>query len=85
MYKRWLSQSLEHAAFPLVVLAVAVSQVKTNHHSELSRLQHGREPLELRQSDRATRSLGEYPLSTPRWSPPAVEKSPLNKESDQND
>jgi hypothetical protein len=71
MYKRWLSQALEHAAFPLVVLAVALSQVKTNHHSELSLLQHGRESLELRQSDLAKRSLGEYPLSTPRGSLPA--------------
>jgi hypothetical protein len=48
MYKRWLSQALEHAAFPLVVLAVALSQVKTNHHTELSLLQHkGIEPERL--------------------------------------
>lgn len=85
MYKRWLSQSLEHTAFPSVKLAVAVSQVKSNHHSELSLFQHGRESLELRQSDLAKRGLGEYPLSTPRWSPPAAEESGLNKESNQND
>ena len=85
MDKRWLSQALEHAAFPLVVLAVALGQVKTSHRSELSLLQHGRESLELRQSDLVKRSLGEYLLSTPRRSPPAAKESRLNKESNQND
>jgi hypothetical protein len=85
MHKRWLSQALEHAAFPLVVLAVAVSQVKTDHHSEPSLLQRARELLELRQSDLVKQSLGEYRLSTPTGSPPAAEGSPWNKESNRKD
>ena len=79
MSKRWLFQSLEHAAFPLVILAFAVGQVKADHHSELSLLQHGRESLELRQSDLAKRGVGGYLLSTLSRSPPAAEESPLKQ------
>jgi hypothetical protein len=32
--KRWLSQLLTDSAFPLLVLAIAVSQVKIGHHKK---------------------------------------------------
>ena len=85
MYKRWLSQALDHAAFPLVALAVAVSQFKTNHTSDPSLLQRGRESLELRQSDLMKPSVGDYRLITPRENPPVAERSPSNQGSSHND
>lgn len=85
MYKRWLSQTLEHAAFPLVVLAIAVGQVNTNHQSEPSLLQRAGELLEPRPSDLGKQSLREYPLRTRRGSPPAGEGSPGNNESNHKD
>ena len=85
MYKRWLSQALEHAAFPLVVLAIAVGQVNTNHHSEPGLLQRAGELLEPRPSDLGKQSLREYRLRTRGGSPPAVEGSPGNNESNHKD
>ena len=70
MYKRWLSQAMQHGAFPLVVLAVAVSQVNTNYHSEPSLVIHGRELSEVWQSTVMKQSLGGHRLSMPRRSPP---------------
>ena len=85
MYKRWLSQALEHAAFPLFALAIAVSQVNTNHRSEPSLLQRAAELLEPRQSDVGKQSLKEYRLSTPRGSPSAAAGVPWKKEPNRKD
>ena len=85
MYKRWLSQAFEHAAFPLVVLAIAVSQVNTNHRSEPSLLQRAGELLEPRQSDVGKQSLKESRLSTPRSSPSPADGVPWKKESNWKD
>jgi hypothetical protein len=85
MYKRWLSQALEHAAFPLVVLAIAVGQVNTNHHSEPSLLRRAGELLEPRQSDLGKQSLREYRLRTRRGNPPAAEGSPWQNEPNGKD
>ncbi|MBV8213217.1 MAG: hypothetical protein JOZ08_08325 [Verrucomicrobia bacterium] len=84
MYKRLLSQALDHGAFPLVVLAVAVSQVNTNRHTEPALLIQGRESLEVGQSAAMERNLGESRLSMPRRNPPFTERSSLNKEANQN-
>ena len=85
MYKRWLSQALEHAAFPLVILAVVVSLVESDHHSAPSLLQDRRESFELRQSVLNGYSPRLRFARSPKWSRQAAEGSPLNMESNQND
>jgi hypothetical protein len=47
MNKAWLSQLLNHSAFPLLVLALALSQIKPISHKKSNPVRHGREPAEL--------------------------------------
>jgi hypothetical protein len=69
MNKRWLSELLDDAAFPLLVLALAVSHVKLGSHKKSNLIQHGRPPAELRLDDRWQKSGGKYGSSNPTESP----------------
>jgi hypothetical protein len=67
MDKRLLSQVLDGAAFPAIMLALAVSQIKVGHNHKIG--------------ERVQQSAEEYGLNTPTWSPPATEKSVTNKKA----
>jgi hypothetical protein len=49
--KRWLSQLLTDSAFPLLVLAIAVSQVKIGHHKKDSLRHRDRQTSEVKAGD----------------------------------
>jgi len=81
MDKRWLSQLLNDSAFPLIVLAVAVSQVKIGHQEKSNGFQRETPPFAFQLDDRSqgnteedgSRSLtesprvGKRPLSNKKW------------------
>jgi hypothetical protein len=47
MDKRWLSQLLADSAFPLLVRAVGVSQIKIGHHKKDALRKRGRQSSEV--------------------------------------
>jgi hypothetical protein len=61
--KRLLSRLLADAAFPVLVLAVAVSQVKIGHHKKDALRQHGRQSGEVQAENGFQRSGDKYWLS----------------------
>jgi hypothetical protein len=52
MYKPWLSRLLDESAFPMLALAVAVSQVKLELHNKDAVHDRGQPASEVRSDDR---------------------------------
>ena len=52
MYKPWLSRLLDESAFPMLALAVAVSQVKLELHNNDAVHDRGQPSREVRSDDR---------------------------------
>jgi hypothetical protein len=72
MNKTWLSQLLDDSAFPLLVLALALSHIKLGSYKRSNFLHQGRQPAELRLDERLQTSSGNNRSSSP--SPSAVSK-----------
>lgn len=83
MNKSLLSQLLDGAAFPVIMLAVAVTQIKVGPNRRDTLRHGGRVPAELQMGERVQQSAEEYGSYTPTWSPPVAEKSPANKKAAQ--
>jgi hypothetical protein len=79
MNKSLLSQLLDGAAFPVVMLAVAVSQIKVGPNQKDTLRHSGRVAAEPQMGDRVQQNAEEYWSYTPTWSPPVAEKSVANK------
>ena len=69
MNKSLLSQVLDGGAFPAIMLAVAVSEIKVRHKHKTG--------------ERVQQRAEEYGSYTPTGSPPAAEKSVTNKKAAQ--
>jgi hypothetical protein len=70
MDKRWLSQLLDDSAFPVLALAVAVSQMKVGHH-KMDALHHRGQPsIEFQLDSRFQQNAGKYGSHTPTGSYP---------------
>jgi hypothetical protein len=79
MNKNLLSQLLDGAAFPVIMLAVAVSQIKVGPNRSET-LRHGeRVAAERQMGERVQQNAEQYDSSTPTWSPLVAEKSLPNK------
>jgi hypothetical protein len=69
MNKLWLSELLNDAAFPLLVLALAVSQITLGSHKKPNLVHHSTQPAELRLDDRLPKTGGKYGSSNASESP----------------
>jgi hypothetical protein len=83
MNKSLLSQLLDGAAFPAIMLAVAVSQINGGPNRKDMLRQGGRVPGEM--GDGVQEDAKESPFYSPRWSPPIAEKSVVKKKPAQAD
>ena len=84
MDKHWLSQLLDDSAFPVLALAVAVSQMKVGHHKKDALHHGGRQTMELQRDDRFqqnTGKYGKYGSPTPTGSSRVAESTGSNKDS----
>jgi hypothetical protein len=79
MDKRWLSQLLDDSAFPLLVLALALTQIQLGPNKRANFLDRARHPAELRLNQRLHENTGEYKSSAPNESPQDAEKPVSNK------
>jgi hypothetical protein len=68
MHKRWLSQLLDDSAFPLLVLALALSQIELGSRKKSGLLDRGRQPPELRLDDRLPKHVESYSAKKPSGS-----------------
>ena len=82
--KRWLSQLLGGLAFPLLVLAVAVSQVKIGHHKTDALRQRGRQVSEVQVGDDFWQSASKYDSHAATESSRVRERIGSDKESAQD-
>ena len=78
MNKSLLSQVFVGAAFPVMMLAVGVSQTKTGPNQKDALRHYGRVAAEVQMGDRVRRTT-EYWSNTTTGSPPVAEKSEANK------
>jgi hypothetical protein len=62
MYKHWLSRLLDDSAFPLIVLAVATSQIHIGHHRKDAVPDQGRPAIGLQLDNRFQPDAGKYDL-----------------------
>jgi len=60
MDKRWRSQLLTDAGFPLLVLALAVSQIELRPRGRANLLDRERQSTELRSNDRRPKEIEKY-------------------------
>jgi hypothetical protein len=81
MDKRWLSQLLDDSAFPILVLAVAVGQMKVGHHKKDALLHRGQQSIELQLDNRSQQNAGKYGSHTPTGSSPVTARTGSNSES----
>jgi hypothetical protein len=82
--KRWLSQLLGDLAFPVLLLAVAVSQVKIRHHKKDALRQRGRQSSEVQIGDDFQQSAGKYGSGAATESARVRERIGSDKESAQD-
>lgn len=77
MYKRWLSRLLDESAFPVLALAVAVSQIQISHPANNTVHRRGQAAIELPAYDR-------FPTNAEKdgWQP--EEGAAVHKESTHN-
>ena len=69
MNKSWLSQLLDDSAFPLLILALAVGQMKFGSHKRSNLLPEGGPSAELRLYDPLPKTGANYGLSNASKSP----------------
>jgi hypothetical protein len=81
--KRLLSRLLADSAFPVLVLAVAVSQVKIGHHRKDALRQRGRQPSEV-QADNGFQQTDKYGSRAATGISPVEERTRSEKESAHN-
>jgi hypothetical protein len=79
MNKSSLSQLLDGAAFPVIMLAVAVSQIKVGPNRKDALRHGGRAPAELQMGERVQQNAEEHGSYNATWSPPVAEKSVADK------
>jgi hypothetical protein len=77
MYRRWLSQLLDESAFPLLVLAMAVSQIQISHPKNNTVHRRGQVAIELQANDR-------FPTNSEKDGSQSEEKAASHKESTHN-
>ena len=82
--KRLRSRLLADAAFPVLVLAVAVSQVKIGHHKNDALRQHGRQTSEVQAKNSFQQSGDKYGPRATTGSSPVEERTGSEKESSQD-
>jgi hypothetical protein len=85
MDKPWLSRLLDDSAFPLLALAVAVSQVNLGADKKSNLLHYENRPSELQLDGRFQQNAGNPDTSMPSGSPRATERrvwtpDPVRKE-----
>jgi hypothetical protein len=81
MDKSSLSQLLDGAAFPVIMLGVAVSQIQVGPNRKDALRHGGRVTAELQMGDRAQPNAEEHGSYNATWSPPVAEKSVANKKA----
>ena len=79
MDKRWISQLLDDSAFPLLALAVAVSQVKVGAYKKSDLFHDENRPSEVQLDGGFQQNPGNHD-STPRRSPRVAERPVSNKD-----
>ena len=80
MNKRWLSQLSTDAAFPLLVLALAVSQIKIGRNENANLLDYPRQSTELPSDDHLSRKIETYASPHPSKSARVAERpAPLEE------
>jgi hypothetical protein len=84
MDKRWLSQLLNDSAFPVLALAIAVSQVRIGQDKNDVMHQRGRQSSEVQADNGFRHSTDKYGSRTATESSPTREKIGPDKESAQN-
>jgi hypothetical protein len=72
--KRWLSQLLNDSAFPMLMFALAVSEIRLGSYKKSDLLQQATQPAELRLDDRLPKTVGKHGSSN------AAESRVSNKE-----
>jgi hypothetical protein len=83
--KRWLSQLLADAAFPVLLLAVAVSQVKIEPHKKEALRQRGPHSSEVRADDGLQQGAGKNRSRAASESAQVEQRTGSDKESAHND
>jgi hypothetical protein len=81
MNKSSLSQLLDGAAFPVIMLGVAVSQIQVGPNRKDALRHGGRVTAELQMGDRAQPNAEEHGSYNATSSPPVAEKSVANKKA----
>jgi hypothetical protein len=77
--KRWLSQLFADSAFPLLVLAIAVSQVKIGHHKKDALRHRDQETSEVQTGDDLRQSTSKSSSRAAAESSPFREKTGPDK------
>ena len=80
MDQRWLSKLLDDSAFPLLVLALAVTQIQLGSNKKANFLDRAKQSAELRLDQRPQENTGEYKSSAPGESPHNAERPASNKD-----
>ena len=80
MDKRWLSQLLDDSAFPLLVLALAVTQIQVGSNKKANFLDRARHSAELRSDQRLQENAVEYQSGAPGETPQDAERQVSNKD-----
>ena len=80
MNQRWLSQLLDDSAFPLLVLALAMTQIQLGSNKKANSLDRARQSAELRLDRRLQENTGEYKSSTPGEGPQDSGRPVSNKD-----
>ena len=84
MDRRWLSQLLTDAGFPLLVLALAVSQIKLPTNKDANLLGYRRNSTELPSDDHLARKFSKYALPNPSKTARIAERPTWIEESVQH-
>jgi hypothetical protein len=84
MDKRWLSQLCNDSAYPLLALALVVSQVNLGSDRKANLLGRERHPVELKFKERWQGNSGEHASSTPQERSRGVKITMSNNESVQH-
>lgn len=85
MQDHWLTRLWNDAAFPLLALAVAVSQVKLGPHKRSDLLDRERPSAELQLDGRTQEKIGSYGSNMPSGNAPVAKGTALKKELNQHE
>ena len=81
MDKQWLSRLLNDSAFPLLALAVAVSQVKVGAHEKPNLPYYENQPTDVQSGGRSQQNAGNHDASTLGRSPRGAERPVSNQDA----